>query len=387
MNRLRLPLASLVLLALCASSAFAAAPVKVGLITTLSGAGGYTGQDVRDGMLLAVAQEGGKLGGVPVDILVEDDALKPAQGREIADRFMQQDHVKILTGVVFSNVMGAVVPDVMAGNSIFISPNAGSSEFAGAKCNKNLFVASFQNDTANIPAGIYATQHGYQKMIMMAADYVAGHDMINGFKIGYKGQSQEVLPKLDQTDFSAEIARIRDINPDGVFYFLPGGAGINFLKQYGQSGLKTPLLATIFSLDQRILEAVGDAAKGMTLVGQYNLDFPNAENRQFVKAFVARYHRLPTFYAADGYDTAHLIGSALKAAGGDDAKMDAIRAALRKADFPSVRGAFKFGPNQYPIENWYAMHVEPGPDGKLAIVTKGRLLTNYGDPYAGTCKM
>jgi len=387
MDRLRLSFASLLMLALCSSSAFAAGPVKIGVVTTLSGPGGYTGQDVRDGILLAVEQGGGKLGGVPVDIRVEDDALKPAQGREVADRFIQQDHIKILTGVVFSNVMGAVVPTTEAADTIFISPNAGSSEFAGAKCNKNVFVASFQNDTANIPAGIYATQHGYQNVIMMAADYVAGHDMINGFKIGYKGQGQEVLPKLDQTDFSAELARIRSINPDALFYFLPGGAGINFLKQYGQSGLKTPLLATIFSLDQRILEAVGDAAKGMTLIGQYNIDFPNAENRQFVKAFVAKYHRLPTFYAADGYDTAHLIGSALKAAGGDDSKLDVLRAALRKADISSVRGSFKFGPNQYPIENWYAMHVEPGADGKLAIVTKGRLLTMYSDPYAAACKM
>ena len=387
MHRLHHGLAIVLLVALGWSSALAAGPVKIGLVTTLSGAGGYTGQDVRDGFLLAVAQENGKLGGVPVDVVVEDDALKPAQGREIVDRFMQQDHIKILTGTVFSNVMGAVVPDVEAGGAIYISPNAGSSEFAGAKCNKDVFVASFQNDTANIPAGIYATQHGYRKIVLVAADYVAGHDMINGFKMGYKGPEQEVLPKLDQTDFSAEIARIRDINPDAVFYFLPGGGGINFLKQYTQSGLKIPLLATIFSLDQRILGAVGDAAKGMILIGHYNVDFPNAENKQFVKAFVDRYHRLPTFYAADGYDTAHLVGSALKAVGGDDSKLDAIRAALRKADFTSVRGSFRLGQNQYPIENWFSMAVESGADGKLAIVTKGRLLTNYGDPFAADCKM
>lgn len=386
MNRLRFVLASLLLGALCSASAFAAGPVKIGVVTTLSGPGGYTGQDVRDGIQLAVDQEGGKLGGVPVQLVVEDDALKPAQGREVADRFMQQDHIKIITGPVFSNVMGAIVPDTEA-NAIYISPNAGSSEFAGAKCNKNVFVASFQNDTANIPAGIYATQHGYTNVVMMAADYVAGHDMINGFKIGYKGPGQEVLPKLDQTDFSAEIARVRAMNPDALFYFLPGGAGINFLKQYAQSGLKVPLLATIFSLDERILEAVGDAAKGMTLVGQYNLDFPNAANKRFVTAFQAKYHRLPTFYAADAYDTAHLIGNALKAAHGDDSKLDVMRAALRKADIQSVRGSFAFGPNQYPIENWYAMHVEPGPNGKLTIATKARLLTNYGDPYAGACKM
>ncbi len=387
MNRLRMSLAVFLLAALCCSSATAAGPVKIGLITTLSGPNGYTGQDVRDAFLLAVAQEGGKLGGVPVNVLVEDDALRPATGREIADRFLQQEKIKILTGIVFSNVMGAVVPDVVQADAIFVSPNAGSSQFAGADCNKNIFVASFQNDAANVPAGVYANDHGWKKMVLMAADYVAGHDMITGFKISYKGQGQEIYPKLEQTDFSAEIARIRDIKPDALFYFLPGGGGINFLKQYAASGLKIPLIVTVFSLDQQTLAAVGDAAAGMSVIGHYGVDFTNAENKQFVKAFFDRYHRLPTFYAADGYDTAHAIGSALRAAQGDDSKLDVIRAALRKADFKSVRGSFKFGPNQYPIQDWYLMQVQPGPDGKLAIVTKSRVVKDYGDPFSSKCKM
>ena len=211
--------------------------------------------------------------------------------------------------------------------------------------------------------------------------------MVTGFKLSYKGQAQEIYPKLEQSDFSAEIARIRDIKPDALFYFLPGGAGINFLKQYGQSGLKIPLIVTVFSLDQQILAAVGDAANGMQVVGHYGVDIPNAENKQFVSAFVERYHRLPTFYAAGGYDAAHLIGSGLKAAQGDDSKIDVIRAALRKADFKSVRGNFKFGPNQYPVQDWYLMQVQPGSDGKLAIVTKSKVVKDYGDPFASQCKM
>jgi len=387
MNRLRVYLGAVMLAVLCSSAVMAADPVPIGLITTLSGPGGYTGQDVRDGFALAVEQEGGKLGGVPVNVTVEDDGLNPATGRAIADRFLQQNKAKIITGIVFSNVMATVAPDVLAAGALFISPNAGLSTFAGSDCNKNLFVTSFQNDAANVPAGVFAGQHGYKKMMLMAADYVAGRDMIAGFKMSYKGDAQEIYPKLDQTDFSAEIARIRDANPDALFYFLPGGAGINFLKQYAQAGVKVPLVATIFSLDSQILAATGDASAGMSVIGHYNLDFPNAANKAFVSAFVARYHRPPTFYAADAYDTAHAIGTALRAAGGDDSKIDVMRTELRKADFKSVRGNFKFGPNQYPVQDWYLMQVERGADGKLAVVTKSKVVSDYGDPFASKCKM
>jgi branched-chain amino acid transport system substrate-binding protein len=382
-----LSLAVILTAALCGSNARAADPVKIGLVTTLSGPAGYTGQDVRDGFELAVSQQGGKLGGVPVDVLVEDDGLKPANGRDIADRFLQQDKVKIVTGVVFSNVLGAVVPDVLAAGDIFVSPNAGSSAFAGANCNKNLFVTSFQNDAANVPAGTYANAHGYKKMILLAPDYIAGHDMISGFKLSYKGDSTEIYTKLEQADYSAEIARIRDAKPDALFYFLPGGAGINFLKQYAASGVKIPIIITTFSLDQQILSAVGDAALGVAVVGNYNLDLPNAENKQFVSAFDAKYHRLPTLYAADAYDAANLIGTGLRAANGDDTKIDVMQAEMRKADFKSVRGAFRFGVNQYPVQTWYSMRVERGADGKVALVTKGPVVKDYGDPFAAKCKM
>jgi branched-chain amino acid transport system substrate-binding protein len=387
LKHLRISLAAFAFAGMCTWGAFAAAPVKIGLVTTLSGPAGYTGQDVRDGFNLAVEQEGGKLGGVPVDVMVEDDGFQPATGRQAVDRFLQQDGAKIITGPVFSNVMGAVAPEALSAGAFYVSPNAGSSEFAGAKCNQNLFVASFQNDTANIPAGVYANQHGYKNMVLLAEDYVAGHDMINGFLMGYKGTSTQVLPKLGQTDYSADIARIRSLNPDAVFYFLPGGDGITFLKQWSAAGMKTPLLATIFSVDERILSAVGPAANGMSLIGQYNIDFPNPENQMFVKTFEARYHHVPTLYAADGYDTAHAIGSALKAVDGDMSKMDAFRDAMRKADFKSVRPGFAFGPNQYPLENWYAMKVAQGADGNMKIVTLNKVLNHYGDPYSKLCKM
>jgi branched-chain amino acid transport system substrate-binding protein len=384
----RLPaLLAAILVTTLSSIAGAADPVKIGLVTTLSGPGGYTGSDVRDGFQLAVAQEGGKLGGVPVSVMVEDDGLKPEQGRAIADRFLQQDHAKIVTGIVFSNVMAVVAPDVLSAGSIYVSPNAGPSTFAGENCNKDLFVASFQNDAANIPVGVYAEKRGYKNIAVVTPDYIAGRDMVTGFKLGYHGQTQEIYTRLGQTDFSAEIARIRDAKPDALFYFLPGGDGITFLKQEAQSGLKIPIMVTDFSLDQTILGAVGDAALGAAIIGHYNTDFPNAANKAFVSAFQAKYGRLPTFYAAQGYDTAHLIGTALKAAGGDDTKIDVMRATLKKAAISSVRGDFKFGPNQYPIQDYYSMSVERGADGKLAIVTKGQVVKAFGDPFSSKCKL
>lgn len=368
----------------------AADPVKIGFVTTLSGPGGYTGEDIRDGFQLAIDEEGGKLGGVPVQVIVADDHLQPAAGKAAVDKLLEQDKVKLITGMVFSNVMVATVPTIMDAGAFYISPNAGPAPFAGKGCNKNLFVASFQNDAASEPAGLYSNQRGYKKMIVLAPNYQAGKDMINGFKSAYKGQiADEIYVNLNQTDFSAEIARIRDEKPDALFYFLPGGLGIAFLKQWAAAGLQKeiPIVVTVFSADGRIVSAVGDSALGVTLTGHWNSDFPNAANKKFVAGFESTFHRLPTFYAAEGYDTAKLIASGLRSVGGDLTKADAFRAELEKAQFASVRGAFKFGKNHFPIEDWYSMRVVAGPDGKPTIRTLGKVVSQLSDPFVAQCKM
>ena len=374
-----------------AGAAAAQTPVKIGMITTLTTPGGYLGEDVRDGFLLAMAEEGGKrLGGVPVELVVEDDNLKPANGKQIADKMLQQDKIKLLTGIIFSNVAGAAFPTILESGAFYVSPNAGPSNYAGKDCHKNYFVASWQNDTLHESAGQAATNHGYKRMVILAPNYQAGKDALTGFKRYYKGEVQEeIYTKLDQTDFAPELARIRALKPDAVYQFHPGGTGINFVKQYAQSGLiaTTPMVVSEVSMEPRILAAVGDAAVGMDVTGHWNVDFPNPASQKFVKDFTARYNRVPTPYAQQGYDTARLIASGLKAVNGDLGKEDAFRAALRKADFVSTRGAFRFGANQHPIQDWYAFKVEKGADGKPVIVTKGKVLTNQGDAYAKDCRM
>lgn len=374
--------------ALAATTALAQQPVKIGMVTTLSGPGGYLGQDIRDAFKLAIDMNGGKLGGVPVELVVEDDALKPGQGKQIAEKMLKTDGIKIMTGIVFSNVAGATVPDIVDAGALYVSPNAAPSNFAGKECNENYFVVSWQNDSLHESAGQHATNLGYKKAFILAPNYQAGKDALAGFKRLFKGEVVgEVYTRLDQTDFAPEMAQIRAANPDVVFQFHPGGLGIAFLRQYQQAGLlgKTPMVLAEPSLDSTTLKAVGEAALGLSVTAHWNTDFDNASNKAFVEAFTKAYNRVPTYYASQGYDTALAIASALKATGGKT-DVPALRKALAKADFQSVRGAFKFGPNQHPVQDWYALKVEKGADGAPVLKTSGKVLSNHSDAYAKDCK-
>jgi len=370
--------------------AMAQAPVKIGFITTLSGPGGYLGADARDAFQLAIDLGGGKLGGAPVQLVVEDDALKPGQGKEITERFMKNEKIKLFTGIIFSNVLAAVAPEVIDNDGVYVSLNAAPSNFAGKECNPNYFVISWQNDSLHESAGQNATNLGYKKAFVLAPNYQAGKDAISGFKRYFKGEiAGEIYTRLDQTDFAAEMAQIRAAKPDVVFQFEPGGLGIAFARQYQQAGLlgTIPMVVAAPSLDGVIMKAIGDAALGINVSSHWNVDFDNPANKQFVAEFEKKYNRVPTAYAAQAYDTALAIGAALKGTGGKMDDLKAFRTAMLKADFASVRGAFKFANNQHPIQDWYALRVEKDASGKLALVTKGKVLTNHSDFYAKDCKL
>ncbi len=370
--------------------AHAQTPVRIGFITTLSTPAGYIGEDERDGFMLAVQEEGGKLGGVPVQMVIEDDSLKPANARQTADR-MVQDGIRLFTGINFSNVLVAVVPTVLEAGGTYVSVNAAPSMFAGKNCNPGYFSVAYQNDSYSNSAGLAANEIGYKRIVIMAPNYQAGRDALAGFKATYKGEVlAEIYTKLDQSDFSVELARVRELKPDAIFQFHPGGAGINLAKQYANSGLAEtiPMLTPIYSMDRRMLAATGNAGKGYYLTAMWAADLDNAANRHFVDAFVKAYGRVPTDYAATSYDTAKLIGSALKAVGGDiDGRKDDFRAALRKGDIDSVRGKFRFANNQHPVQDWYLLHVEPNAEGKLDYRTVKTIATDLVDPHAAECPM
>ena len=368
-------------------AAKAAERVQIGFITTLSGPAGYLGEDIRDGFLLAVKQENGGLGGAPVQVMVEDDGLKPGTAKQIVQRMLQSDHVKLFTGTVFSNVADTMLGDIIDAQAYFLGPNTSPNEYSGKLCDPHYFVTGW-DETLHASAGILANVMGKKRLVVMAPNYLTGKQVIAAVKGTFKGEIvAEIYTSLDQTDFSAEIARIRAAQPDALYEFEPGGLGINFLKQFAAAGLvdSIPLVVAAPSLDPRILAAVGDAARNMHVVADWNWDLDNPANKQFVAGFRETFKREPTYYAAHGYDTARMIASGLKATGG--AVNDAFGPAVKKADFQSVRGNFRFASNQTPIQDWYQLGVVKGDDGKYVLKTIGKFRPDAGGAYADQCPM
>ena len=369
--------------ALMAAGAVEAEGVKVGMITTLSGGGAGLGLDVRDGFLLALKMAGDA--GAAVEVVIEDDQQKPDVAVQLADKMIQAEQVDVLTGIIWSNLAMAVVPAAVAQGKFYLSPNAGPSALAGANCHPNYFNVAWQNDNLHEAAGAYANTAGLKNSFILAPNYPAGTDALAGYKRFYQGAlAGEVYTQVGQTDYAAEIAQIRASGADSVFFFLPGGMGIAFMKQYAESGVGIPLVGPAFSFDQGILQAVGAAALGVKNTSQWSKDLDNAANKAFVEAFQAEYGRLPSLYASQGYDTANLLLSAMAKA--DVADQDAFRAALKAADFASTRGDFAFGPNHHPIQDIYVREVIE-ENGVFTNKVIGVALEDRGDAYAEQCKM
>ncbi|MGO1119992.1 ABC transporter substrate-binding protein [Rhodovibrionaceae bacterium A322] len=358
----------------------AVAETKIGMITTLSGGGSHLGIDVRDGFMLAIEQSGRS----DIEVLIEDDGRKPDVAKTIADKFIQRDKVDIMTGIIWSNLAMAVVPPTVRQDVFYISPNAGPSKLAGKGCHANYFNVAWQNNNLHEAMGNYMKEAGLKAPFILAPNYPAGTDALTGFKAQFGEPKGQLFTKLGQKDYAAEIAQIRASGADSVFFFLPGGMGIAFMKQYAASGLDLPVYGPAFSFDEIILGAVGDSAIGVKNTSQWAYDLDNAANKAFVDSFRKAYGRTPTLYASQGFDTANLILSALDQAKASDA--DAFRSALEAAKFDSVRGDFKFGNNHHPIQNVYVREVVAG-DGKPTNKLVGVAMENLQDSFAADCKM
>jgi branched-chain amino acid transport system substrate-binding protein len=371
--------------------AWAADKVKVGFVSTLSGPSAALGVDIRDAFMLAVKLNGGKLGGLPADVTIVDDQFKPDVGKQAFERLVKRDRVDFMTGVVFSNIMLAGLPEAVNAKTFYLSPNAAPSPIAGKGCSPYFFAVSWPNDAYHEAAGQYATNQGVKSAFLLAPNYQAGKDSLAGFKRFYKGQVvAEVYSKLGQLDYAAELAEIRAAKPEVVYTFLPGGMGINFIKQFVAAGLNktTKLIQPGFGTDQDVIRAVGEPMLGLFDAAHWGMDLDNAANKRFVAEFEKEYKRLPTVYASQGYDTALLIDAAVKAVGGKLDDKDALRAAIKAAKFDSVRGDFKFNTNQYPIQNYYLREIQKDAQGRLVNRIVGQpIFTAHGDAYVQECPM
>ena len=375
---------------LLAGTAGAADKIKIGFISTLSGPSAAIGVDIRDAFNLAIKLNGGKLGGLPVQMEIGDDQFKPEVGKQLAEKYVRLDKVDILTGIVFSNIMLAAVPEAFNAKIPYVSPNAAPSPLAGKQCNPWFFAASWPNDAFHEAAGKHATDKGYKSTYLIAPNYQAGKDSLAGFKRFYKGKiADEVYTKLGQLDYSAELAQVRAAKPDALYIFLPGGMGINFIKQFVGAGLSKDiqLITPGFGSDQDVIRGVGDPMLGIFDTSHWALDLDNPTNRKFVAEFEKEYKRLPAVFAAQGYDTALMIDAAVKSLKGKIEDKEALRKALKTAKFESTHGPFKLNTNQYPIQNYYLRVIGKDAQGRLVNKTISTIFKDRGDAYVQECGM
>ena len=362
--------------------------VKIGLLSSFSGPFGIIGQSIGNAIDLEVQANGGKLGGYPVEIIKQDDQSKPDIALQAATKLVEQDKVDILIGPSLTNGVLAVYQPVVKSKVVMISTVSGPGELAGKFCNQYFFSTSFQNSDVAASMGEHIQKLGVKNLYLHAPNFEGGREVLGGVKRYYKGNVvKEVLTPMTQQDFSAELTQIRLAAPEAVFAFYPGNLAIAFVKQYAQAGLlpKIPLY-TVSTIDGNTLAAMGDAPVGTFQTASWNVDLPNDANKKFVSDYRAKYGASPTFYGAYAYDAARLIGSALKQAGGASNR-EALVAALEKADFPSVRGNFKFNKNHFPMQDFHLLEAVKQPDGTVVQQTKSKVFDTHSDDYVSQCQM
>jgi branched-chain amino acid transport system substrate-binding protein len=372
-----------------AQSTSAQDKVRIGLIYTLSGPASVLGQQSKNGFELAVKNLGGKMGGKEVQLFVVDDGLNTTTAVQKVRGLIDRDHVDFVVGPIFSNVLQAIHKPVMDAGKILISTNAGASSYAGSACDAKFFVTSYQNDQIFEALGKVANDRHYKRVFAMVPNYQAGKDALAGFKRTYKGKIvEEALVPLKSLDFQANLSKLASLKPDALFTFMPGGLGISLIKQFNQAGLqgKVPVISA-FTADEATLPALKDAAVGIFGALTWAPNTDNPQNKKFVSGYEAAYHAVPASYAMQAYDAAMLIDSAVRAVKGNLSDVKAVSAALKKADFKSVRGGFKFNVNGYPIQDFYLTKVAKRPDGKFQTEIVEKVLSNDADAYAKNCKL
>lgn len=384
-------LSMLILAAALLPMGASANPIKIGIANDISGPFAAIGAEARDGFNLAIEHLDGKLGGQPAEFIQTDMGGSPDQARQLVNRYLKREKIDFFTGPIGSNVALAVGPVLFKAKVPYLSNNPGPSQYAGKECNRFWFGVSYQNDAFHESAGKAAAERDFTNVLIMAPDYPGGVDALNGFKRGYgKEVTQELYTTLGQIDYAAELAQIRAAGPDAMFIFLPAAMGINFIKQFEAAGLSEDitLIGPGFSADEDVIMAVGEPMLGMINTSQWAHDLDNEVNRQFVKAFRDTYDgRYPSLYAAQAYDVLMAIDAAVTQLEGDVSDRDAVVETLKKADFDSVRGDFRYGANHFPIQSYYVRQIDKDADGRVTNRLVERILENYQDYYVRDCKM
>ena len=374
------------------ASTTAAQELRIGYLNTTTGSGALLGKHLENGWKLGLEHEGwtkdgDTLGGVPTKVFYADDQTRPETGLKEVEKFLKSDKVHIVAGIIWSNVIMSVQKPVFDAKVMLLSTNAGPSPLAGPLCNPLFVSSSFYNEGNSEALGEIANKAGTKSVLLMAPNYQGGKDMLAGFESTFRSGRivDTILFKLGESDFQADLGKLRATKAEALAIFAPGAMGVAFVKQWVASGLaKEVKLYSINTIDNMSLPAVGDAALGAIEAHHWTPDLDNAKNKRFVRDYAAKFGHMPSHLAAAAYDAPGLIGAGVKAVGGKTDDMAAVARAIRKGKVESPRGTLSYNVNGFLVQPYWKVEVVKGADGRPVI----KAVENLGerkDPHWQKC--
>ena len=371
------------------TAADANAPIKVGLMLPATGTYAALGTAIENGFKLYVQENGGKIGGKPVQYFTVDDESDPAKAPENASKLVKRDDVDVLIGTVHSGVAMGMAKVARDNKTLLIVPNAGADAVTGPLCAPNIFRSSFSNWQPAYAMGLVAAEkYKHKTAVTVTWKYAAGDESVKGFKEGFEAKGGKVIKELNvpfpNVEFQALLTEIAALKPDAVYVFFAGGGAVKFVKDYAAAGLKDkiPLYGAGFLTDGT-LDAQGAAADGIVTTLHYADELNVPKDKSFRTAYAQAYKLQPDVYAVQGYDAAQMLAAGVKAAGGDMsmAKRDALVKGMEQARIDSPRGTFTLSKAHNPVQNIYLRKVEGKENRMIGIAAK-----DLADPARG-CKM
>jgi branched-chain amino acid transport system substrate-binding protein len=333
-----------------------AGPIKIGVVLPYTGVYAVLGESITQAMELVFARENWTVAGRKIEMIKEDDEMKPPVGVRKTEKLIDSDKVDILTGPVHSGILMGMRDKVHNSKTILIVSNAGADAISRERCSRWIFRTSFSNWQPCQPMGGWVAKNVSKDVFLTAPNYQAGKDMMNAFKETFGPAGGKVVaedyPKLGETDYAPYLTKIRQSGAKAVFAFFSGSDAVNFVKQYDQFGLKQSIKLTGagFLTEPDVLPAQGPAALGVLTGHFYTPVLDNPTNQRFVKEFRDKYAgKMPDGFACQGYDTAEVIVRALKAVNGNTQDKDRLVDVIAKLEFDSPRGRFRFDPKTHNV--------------------------------------
>ena len=360
--------------------------IRVDFMLPYTGTYAQLGVAIENGVRMAIAEKGGKLGGREIEWFKVDDESEPSKGVENANKLAQRDKVDVLIGTVHSGVQMGIQRVARDTGVLSIIPNAGVHAATRGLCAPNIFRTSFTNSQPTLALGQPMVDKGLKRAVWITWKYAAGDDALEGFKESYTKAGGTIIKELSlpfpNVEFQALLTEIASLKPDAVACFFAGAGAAKFMRDYAAAGLKDsiPLYGSGF-LTEGVLEAAGPAAEGVYSTLHYADSLDTPRNKEFRSAYSSQFKMDADVYAVQGYDSGQLLVQGYDAVKGDTSKKSDLYKALEDAVIDSPRGKWTMSKAHNPVQDIYLRVVEKGDNKVVGIAAKALSDSGVG------CKM